>query len=74
MSYGIQDRQEIQSSIEMDQFERLFFDNLNGDFTEEVQDYNYNSVDNDNFYFWFEMNELKIILNYQERFTQSKQI
>jgi hypothetical protein len=50
VSYGIQDRQEIQSSIEMDQFERLFFDNLNGDFTEEVQDYNYNSVKMDNFY------------------------
>ena len=59
MSYGIQDRQEIQSSIEMDQFERLFFDNLNGDFTEEVQDYNYNSVNIDNFYVWFEMNEFK---------------
>ena len=35
MSYGIQDRQEIQSSIEMVQFERLFFDNINGDFKEE---------------------------------------
>ena len=28
----------------MDQFERLFFDNLNGDLSEEVQDYNYDDV------------------------------
>ena len=44
VSYGIQDTQQIQSSIEMEQFERLFFDNLNGDLTEEVQDYNYDDV------------------------------
>ena len=28
----------------MEQFERLFFDNINGDFTEVVEDYNYNNV------------------------------
>lgn len=43
LSYGIQDTPDIQSSIELDQFEKLFFDNLNGDLVENDEDL-YNSV------------------------------
>ena len=43
LSYGIHDTPDIQSSIELDQFEKLFFDNLNGDLVEDDEDL-YNSV------------------------------
>ncbi len=40
ISYGIQDVSDLMSSIDLEQFEKLFLDNLNG----EVNDDNFDEV------------------------------